>query len=158
MGGCHTYIYICGYSIVKRCLRLHHTLSGGGGGHGCVCLRSFPKANRLLPQVGPASFRVGGGLGGIFAFVSQANGKHTRSRAPAPHCIHASQMVSTPAQVHPLSTVSMPGNGKHASSRAPCQHCIHASQMVSTPAPVSIPANGKQPRSSAPSHHCIHAW
>ena len=76
----------------------------------------------------------------MFAFVPHANGKHTRSRAPAQHCTHASQMVSTPAQVHPLSTVSLPGNSRHTSSRAPSQHCIHpaqhcinASQMVSTP-------------------------
>ena len=35
-------------------------------------------------------------------------GKHTRSSAPAQHCTHPCQMVSTPAQVRPLSTVSMP--------------------------------------------------
>ena len=35
--------------------------------------------------------------------------------APAQHCTHASQVVSTPR------------------SRAPTQHCTHASQLVSTP-------------------------
>ena len=39
----------------------------------------------------------------------QANGKNTRSSAPAQHCIHARHMVRTPVQVHPLSTASMPG-------------------------------------------------
>ena len=81
------------------------------------------------------------------------NGKHTRSSAPAQHCTHACQMVSTPVQVHPLSTVSMAAkweahplkrtrsalypclpNGKHTRSSAPAQHCIHGCQMGSTPA------------------------
>ena len=103
------------------------------------------------------------------------NGKHARSSAPAQrcissapaqHCIHACQMVSTPVQVHPLSTVSMPAkwkahplkrtrsalypclpNGQHARSSAPAprcissapaQHCIHACQMVSTPVQVHL--------------------
>ena len=34
--------------------------------------------------------------------------RHARSSAPAHHCIHASQMVRTPVQVHPRSTASMP--------------------------------------------------
>ena len=34
----------------------------------------------------------------------QANGKNTRSHAPAQHCTPASQMVRTPVHAHPLST------------------------------------------------------
>ena len=98
-------------------------------------------------------------------YPCQPNGKNTRSSALAQHCIHASQMVRTPVQVHSLSTVSMPAkwyehpfkctrsalyprqpNGKNTRSSALAQHCIHASQMVRTPvqvhslSTVSIPA------------------
>ena len=60
-----------------------------------------------------------------------------RSRAPAQHCIHACQMVRTPAHA-----VSMPG--KSTCSRAPAQHC-----------PCS--PDGKNTSSRAPAQHCIHA-
>ena len=99
---------------------------------------------------------AGGGEGG--------DGKHTRSSAPAQHCIHTRErathaveggvgggMVSTPAQVHPLSTASTHAKAeahfprtrkrKRTCSSAPAQHCIHAcggggggGEMVSTPA------------------------
>ena len=61
----------------------------------------------------------------------QVKGKNTRSRAPAQHCARASQMVRTPAHLHPLSAAH-----KSNRSRAPAQHCRHASQMVRTPAHV----------------------
>ena len=98
------------------------------------------------------------------------NGKHARSSAPAQrcissapaqHCIHACQMVSTPVQVHLLSTVSMPAkwkahpfkctrsalypclpNGKHTRSSAPAHPCL---------------PNGKHTRSSAHAQLSIHA-
>ena len=38
-----------------------------------------------------------------------AHDKHTRSSAPAQHCVHAWHMISTPAQVRPRSTAYMPG-------------------------------------------------
>ena len=97
-------------------------------------------------------------------YPCQRNGTNTRSSALAQHCIHASQMVRLPVQVHLLST------------------CIHASQMVRTPvhvhslSTVSMPAkwsehpcmctrsalypcqpNGKNNRASALAQHCIHA-
>ena len=52
-------------------------------------------------------------------YPCQANGKNTRSSLPAQRCIHARQMIRTPAalspcqanatRVHLLTTVSMPG-------------------------------------------------
>ena len=111
----------------------------------------------------------------------QANGKNTRSRAPAQQCTHAWQMVRTPVHAHPLSTAHMPGkwyehpltrtrsalhtclpNRKNTRPRAPAQHCTHARQMVRTPAhahPLRLQtcqANGKNTRSRAPSQHCTH--
>ena len=93
------------------------------------------------------------------------NAKHTRSSAPAEHCIHACQMVGAPVQVHPLSTVKffshpfkctrsalypcLP-NGKHTRSSAPAQHCIHACQMVSAPVQVHPLSTVSMPASSAP--------
>ena len=86
-------------------------------------------------------------------YPCQPNGKNTLSSALAQHCIHASQKVRTPVQVHSLSTVSMPAkwiehpfkrnrsalyrsalfpcqpNGQNTRSSALAQHCIHASQM-----------------------------
>ena len=43
-------------------------------------------------------------LSALFLFV--AIGKHTRPREPAQRCIYVWQLVSTPAQENPLSTVS----------------------------------------------------
>ena len=99
----------------KSCLGIHHTLSGGGGGWGVGgggvgggCLRSFPEAHRLLPQIHPATFRVAGRWGGMFAFVSQAHGKHN------------------PLKSARSALYSCQPNGKHTRSSAPAQHCIHA--------------------------------
>ena len=99
------------------------------------------------------------------------NGKHTRSSAPAQHCIHACQMVSTPVQVHAFQMVSTPAqahqlmpakcplkctrsalypclpNGKHTAE-------VHALSIV---AMAGAPAQAHPLRSSAPAQHCIHA-
>ena len=87
------------------------------------------------------------------------NGKNTRSSAP---CIHACQLVRTPAQVRPLSAAyACQMVRTHAQvhpalyprlvrtppahyacqmvrtpASAPAQRCIHACQMVRTPAQV----------------------
>ena len=59
--------------------------------------------------------RAGANTDASALYPCQPDGKNTRSRAPAQHCTHASQMARTPA-------------------RAPAQYCAHASQMVRTPA------------------------
>ena len=110
----------------------------------------------------------------------QPNGKNTRSSASAQHCTHASQLVRTPAQAHPLSTAHMPGkcyklplkcvrsalhtclaNGKNTRSSAAAQHCTHASQMVppkcARSALHTCQPSGKNTRSSASAQHCTHA-
>ena len=83
-------------------------------------------------------------------YPCQANGKNTRTSAPAQHCIHARQMVRTPARAPRSALCPCQANGKNARPRSalyPCQangtntrlsalaqHCIHARQMVRTPA------------------------
>ena len=48
------------------------------------------------------------------------DGKHTRSSAPAQHCIHAHERGSAPAQAHPLSTSHAWGRvGKHTAQVHP---------------------------------------
>ena len=84
---------------------------GWGGGDGEHTCSSAPAQHCIHARdIGsaPAEAHLPGG-----------DGKHTRSSAPAQHCIHAREicsalhprmrvggMASTPAQVHPLSTVS----------------------------------------------------
>ena len=55
---------------------------------------------------------------------------------PAQRCMHACQMVSAPAQVHPLSTVCTPAKLYANPLKRPAQHCTHACQMVSALAQV----------------------
>ena len=135
--------------IVSSRVAWGSTICFPGVGAGVGGMLAFLSRGKQAAAPGRPCVFPGGVGGGMFAF-SQANGKHARS---------ALYLVSTPAQVHPLSTVSMPGNGKHTSSRVPTQHRIHASQMASTPAQVhplstvSMPGNGNTP----PSQHCIHA-
>ena len=69
-------------------------------------------------------------------YPCQAHGQNTRSSAPAQHCVHARHMVRAPAQVHPLSTVSMPG------APLKCRSALYPRQ-----------AHGKNTRSSAPTQH-----
>ena len=90
------------------------------------------------------------------------NGKGIRSSALARHCIHASQMVRTPVQVHSLSIVSMPAKWSEHPCKCVAQHCNHGSQMVRTPVQVHSlstvsMSNGKNTRSSGVAQHCIHA-
>ena len=89
-------------------------------------------------------------------YPCQAHGKNTRSSAPAQHCIHARHMVRTPAQVHPLSTVSMPGTrSEHPLKRT--RSALHPCQAHARSALYPCQAHGKNTRSSAPAQHCIHA-
>ena len=98
-----------------------------------------------------------GGLGFLSGsppelYLSPPHRKHTRSSSPSQNCIQARQLASTPAQVHPLRTVSKPTNcqphpfkctrselyaspptGKQTRSSAPAQNCIQFQQLVSTP-------------------------
>ena len=76
-------------------------------------------------------------------YPSPPTGERTRSSAPAQNCIQAHQLVSAPAQVHPLRTVSKPTNGKRTCSSAPAQD--------------TSPPTGKPTRSSAPAKNCIQA-
>ena len=81
--------------------------------------------------------------------------KHTRSSARAQQCTHACHLISTPAQVRPLSSVSTPAT-KHI-----CSAVYARASSVSTPATRSsapaqqtLPPN-KHTRSSAPAQQCI---
>ena len=91
-------------------------------------------------------------------YPCQRNGRNICSSAPAQHCIRASEIVGTPVQVHPDSTVSWQPNGKNTRASAPGQHCIHASQISIAPAALHpCQPDGKNTRSSAPAQHCIQA-
>ena len=82
----------------------------------------------------------------------QPKAKNTRARAPTQHCTHASQMVRTPAHLHPLSAAHHT-NGKNTRSRAPAQHCTHATRSALH----TCMPNNKNTRSRAPAQHCAHA-
>ena len=83
-------------------------------------------------------------------YPSPPTGKHTRSIAPAQNCIQAHQLVSTPAQVHPLRTVSKP---THTRSSAPAQNRIQAGKHTRSRSELHpSPPTGKHTRSSTPAH------
>ena len=123
-----------------------------------LALRSSIMETAAAPKVAPDS---PAGPGVCLSRLTCEVGS-PQKRAPQ-DCIHASQMVRTPAQVHPLSTASthaewqaggvgggVGGDGKHTRSSAFAQHCIHACHLISTPAQVHS-------LSTAPAQHCIHA-
>ena len=70
-------------------------------------------------------------------------------------------LVSTPAQVRPLSTVGGwgglaggGGNGKHTRPSAPAQRCFHACGRVARRGGGWGGGNGRRTRSGAPARHC----
>ena len=81
-----------------------------------------------------------------------AQGKNTRSRAPAQHCTHACQMVRTPTHMRPPSHAPLRTCLAHPLTRtrprAPAQHCTHGSVFLvvaSMPDMLALPTHRATP-------------
>ena len=70
--------------------------------------------------------------------INPAGSQRKGCNCMAPFRCKSCQVVSTPAQVHPLSTVRTPAKWNQSRSGVPAQHCMHACQKVSTPAQLRL--------------------
>ena len=87
------------------------------------------------------------------------HGKRARSSAPAQHCAHASQLVSTLAHARPLSTARTPAKRSARTLKrtrsAPATRPARALKRTRSALYARLP-KGQHTRSLAPAQHCTH--